>query len=618
MCGIMGYAGGRQALPVLLDGLSRLEYRGYDSAGVAILGTGGLSVDKCEGRLARLVEKVAGGIPGQVGVGHTRWATHGAPSDANSHPHQDCGGRIALVHNGIIENYYEIKQRLLRDGHHFTSETDTEVIAHLIEEQLNGVPGDLDTLAGAVRRATSGLRGAYALVVLWQGAPEGFVAVREDNPLIIGFGQGENYLASDIPALLPYTRQVTILENGDLAIVTPERVSVTTREGDQREPGRMQLDMAPEQAVLGGYRHFMEKEIFEQPLAIAEAMRGRLGTETLAELLPELHAAVGGRGAADTLRQVCLVACGTAYNAGLVGRALIESLAGIHARADIASEFRYGDPLVGPDDLIIAISQSGETTDTLGALRVGLGKGTRPLGVVNVVGSSVARETGNVLYTRAGPEIAVASTKAYTTQLVVLTLTAIELARMRGRMSDEETRAALRALGQLPVQAEQALGLAGEIEVYARELARSHDAFFIGRGLDYAVCLEAQLKLKEISYLHAEAYPAGELKHGTLALITDGTPVVGVVTQPAVAEKTVSNIREVVARGGDVTAFVREDLLEMVRPHVSRVFALPATLPWLQPVLAAIPLQLLAYYTAVARGADVDKPRNLAKSVTVE
>ncbi len=621
MCGIIGYTGPKQAAPLILDGLARLEYRGYDSAGIAIVGSCGVDVAKCAGRLSRLAGSVDGRLPGRVGIGHTRWATHGAPSDANAHPHRDCGGHVAIVHNGIIENYLEIKSGLEARGHVFTSETDTEVAAHLIEECLAaqaaaGRNDDaLETLALAVRRATASLRGAFALAVVWDGAPEGLVAIRQDSPLILGLGRGENFLASDIPALLPHTKQVVILENGDMAVLRPGRIELFDASDRPKELRVTELDMEPETAELGGYRHFMEKEIFEQPEALRAAFRGRLAPGAGGALLPEVGALLGP---GAPVRHVHLVACGTAYHAGLVGKSLIERLAGIPASSDIASEFRYRDPIIGPEDLLIAISQSGETTDTLGALREAQRKGAKTLAVVNVVGSSVAREAGAVLYTRAGPEIAVASTKAYTTQIAVLTLVAIELARLRGAIDARDLPRMMADVAKIPELATQALGSSQLIEQYAALVTPHDDAFFIGRGLDYALCLEGQLKLKEISYLHAEAYPAGELKHGTLALIEDGVPVVAVMTQPALAEKVISNIREVLARGGDVTVVARRDLADAVAPHAHRVVPVPVTRDWLQPVLAAIPLQLLAYHVARLRGNDLDKPRNLAKSVTVE
>ncbi len=623
MCGIIGYTGPKEATPLILDGLARLEYRGYDSAGIAVMGSNGVSIAKRAGRLGRLAASVDGRISGRVGIGHTRWATHGAPSDANAHPHHDCGGHVAIVHNGIIENYLEIKNDLLSKGHVFTSETDTEVAAHLIEDCLarereagNGRRRDaLEVLASAVRQATADLRGAYALAVVWDGAPEGLVAVREDSPLILGLGRGENFLASDIPALLPHTKRVAILENGDMALLRPDRIELFDLAGRPRQPKVTELDMEPQTAELGGYRHFMEKEIYEQPDALASALRGRLSPGPGGAVLPEVGALLGP---GAPVRHIHLVACGTAYHAGLVGKALIERLAGIPASADIASEFRYRDPIIGPEDLFIAISQSGETTDTLGALREARRRGARTLAVVNVVGSSVAREADTVLYTRAGPEIAVASTKAYTTQIAVLTLVAVELARLRGAIAPEELAAVLADIKRLPELATAALETSRLIEDYAELVTRSDDAFFIGRGLDYALCLEGQLKLKEISYLHAEAYPAGELKHGTLALIEDGVPVIAVLTQPSLAEKVISNIREVLARGGDVTVVARADLATSVAPHAHRVVPVPVTRDWLEPVMAAIPLQLLAYHVARLRGHDMDKPRNLAKSVTVE
>jgi len=619
MCGIIGYTGPKQATPLIMDGLARLEYRGYDSAGVAVVDHAGVAVCKRAGRLARLAEIIDPQTTGNVGVGHTRWATHGAPTDVNAHPHQDCDGHVAIVHNGIIENYLEIKRRLLDAGHRFVSETDTEVAAHLIEAELDARTGTgedgLVVLAAAVRAAVSQLRGAYALAVVWDGAPYGLVAAREDSPLILGFGQGENFLASDIPALLPHTRQVAIMENGDLAILRPDRIEVFDRDGALKQPQLTTLDMEPETAELGGYRHFMEKEIFEQPEALRNAMRGRLTPGPDGALLPEVGRVVGD---ASQLRAVHLIACGTAYHAALVGKSLIEGLARIPATVDVASEFRYRDPIIDPSDLLIAVSQSGETSDTLGALREGQRKGARSLGVVNVVGSSVARETDAVLYTMAGPEIAVASTKAYTTQIVVLTLVALELARLRGTVSPSRLAEMTAELARLPGLVARALASSSVVEEFAEQIVARRDAFFIGRGLDYALCLEGQLKLKEISYMHAEAYPAGELKHGTLALIEDGVPVVALVTQPQLAEKMISNIREVLARSGDVAVIVREDLAEAVAPHAGRVITIPATADWLQPVVAAIPLQLLAYHVARLRGHDMDKPRNLAKSVTVE
>ena len=619
MCGIIGYTGPKEATPLIMDGLARLEYRGYDSAGVAVVDHAGVAVCKRAGRLARLAEIIDNRTAGNVGVGHTRWATHGAPTDVNAHPHQDCDGHVAIVHNGIIENYLEIKRRLLDEGHRFVSETDTEVAAHLIEAELNARTGTgqdgLVVLAAAVRAAVRQLRGAYALAVVWDGAPHGLVAVREDSPLILGFGHGENFLASDIPALLPHTRHVAIMDNGDLAVLRPDRIEVFGRDGMLKQPRLTVLDMEPETAELGGYRHFMEKEIFEQPEALRNAMRGRLSPGPDGALLPEVSRVVGD---ASQLRAVHLIACGTAYHAGLVGKSLIEELARIPATVDIASEFRYRDPIIDPSDLLIAISQSGETSDTLGALREGQRKGAQALGVVNVVGSSVARETDAVLYTMAGPEIAVASTKAYTTQIVVLTLIALELARLRGTVSPLRLAEMTAELARLPGLVERALAASAVVEEFAAAIVERPDAFFIGRGLDYALCLEGQLKLKEISYMHAEACPAGELKHGTLALIEDGVPVVALVTQPQVAEKMISNIREVLARGGHVAVIVREDLAEAVAPHAGRVITIPATADWLQPVVAAIPLQLLAYHVARLRGHEVDKPRNLAKSVTVE
>jgi len=609
MCGIVGYAGQREALPVLIDGLKRLEYRGYDSAGVAVVAGGAAWVAKRKGRLSEL-EAALTGLPAgsHVGVGHTRWATHGRPSDQNAHPHTDAAGRFAVVHNGIIENFAELRAELEKKGCVFRSETDTEVIPHLIALNYDG------DIVAAVRRAVSLLRGAYALAVVCQQEPDRIVAVRAASPLVIGLGDGENFLASDIPALLPYTRRVIVMEEGWLAVLTREGVTVTTVAGEPVVPRILKVDWEPGQAERGGYAHFMLKEIHEQPRALRDTLSGRLDPASGRVTLQEV-----GLTAAEVkaLTKVAVVACGTASHAGLVGRCLIERLARIPVEWDQASEYRYRDPLVDEHTLFVAVSQSGETADTLAAMREARSRGARVLAVTNVVGSTVAREADWVLYTWAGPEIAVASTKAYTTQLVVLTLLAIWLGQQNGRIDPAEAAALVDGLRRLPEQAEQALALEPAVKAAAVELARWNDVFFIGRNLDYAVALEGQLKLKEISYIHAEAYPAGELKHGTLALITDGVPVVALNTQPDLVEKTISNIQETPARGAFVLGLAPEGDAETAR-HCDRIFFLPRTHRYLTPVLAVIPLQLLAYYAATARGTDVDKPRNLAKSVTVE
>ncbi|MEW8978739.1 MAG: glutamine--fructose-6-phosphate transaminase (isomerizing) [Symbiobacterium sp.] len=609
MCGIVGYVGGREALPILIDGLKRLEYRGYDSAGVAVIAAGATRVVKRKGRLSE-VEAALGGIPagGHVGIGHTRWATHGRPSDENAHPHTDASGRFAVVHNGIIENYAQLKADLQGRGYAFRSDTDTEVIPHLIAAHYDG-----DVVA-AVRRVVPLLRGAYALAVVCQDEPGKIVAVKVASPLVIGLGEGETFLASDIPALLPYTRRVIVMEEGWLAVLTRESVTITTVAGEPVEPRITHVDWDPGQAERGGYAHFMLKEIHEQPRALRDTLSGRLDPAEGRVLLPEL-----GLNAADVQRlsKVAVVACGTAANAGLVGKYLIERLARIPVEWDLASEYRYREPMVDDRTLFVAVSQSGETADTLAALREARSRGARILAVTNVVGSTVAREADWVLYTWAGPEIAVASTKAYTTQLAVLTLLAIWLGQQNGRIDPAEAAALVEGLRRLPGQMEEVLALEEAVKAAAQELARHEHVFFIGRNLDYAVALEGQLKLKEISYIHAEAYAAGELKHGTLALITDGVPVVALNTQSALVEKTAANIQETRARGAFVLGLAQEGDEETAR-HCDRLFSLPRTHRYLMPALAAVPLQLLAYYAATARGTDVDKPRNLAKSVTVE
>lgn len=618
MCGIMGYVGARNAVDVLLGGMRRLEYRGYDSAGVAVCPDSRIDVRKTAGRLERLEELLREEpLPAaSIGIGHTRWATHGRPSDYNAHPHLDDTGDFVVVHNGIIENYAEIRGWLASRGHRFNTETDTEVIPHLIRHFYRG---DLLT---AVLEAVRHLRGAYALAVLSRHEPDRLVAVKQASPLIIGLGRGENFIASDVPAILPYTREVLVLEEGEVALVTRDGVRVFDAEGRPVEKQAWHVEWDVAEAERGGYPHFMLKEIFEQPRAIRDTMRGRVdwagGRVVLDEacLLPE-----GVR----EVDKVMLVACGTAYHASLVGRHLVERWARLPAEADLASEFRYRDPLCDERTLVIVVSQSGETADTLAALREARRRGATCLAVTNALGSSVAREADFVLYTWAGPEIAVASTKAYVTQLVALTLLALYLAQARegqdgmpaGVLDERGRRAVLEGLRMLPEKAEQVLARAGEVRRLARRVAGWRDCFFIGRGLDYAVAMEGQLKLKEISYIHAEAYAAGELKHGSLALIEEGVPVVAVATQPDLMEKTLSNVAEVRTRGGRVLMVAPEDQPDLAR-HADHLLLLPSVHPCLAPVLAVLPLQLLAYYAAVERGTDVDKPRNLAKSVTVE
>ena len=611
MCGIVGYIGDKAAAPLVIDSLGKLEYRGYDSAGIAFLDGDGLKVVKTEGRIAKLCQMLSGVCTdAKVAVSHTRWATHGKPSDANAHPHTDCRNEVAVVHNGIIENHAALRRELMAAGHVFRSETDTEVVAHLIEQYLDG------RLEIAVRRAVCRLSGSFALAVISTRDPHKIVVARKDSPLVIGLGRGENMVASDIPALLDHTRETVILRDGDVATVTADRVEITDRNGTPLERNVFRVEWDPVSAQKGGYPHFMLKEIHEQPDAIANTLRGRLsGTRVDFNELrvpPELLAKT---------KRVRIVACGTAYHAGVVGKYLIEKLARLPVEVDLASEYRYRDPVLDDGDLVIVISQSGETADTIAALRESRARGVPVIAVSNVMGSTVAREADHTVYTLAGPEVAVASTKAYVTQLIVMTLLAMAFAQTHagdptgsGQKLCETLAQELRAL---PEKARKVLATESQVAELAKAIARWEDAFFIGRGLDYAVAMEGQLKLKEISYIHAEAYAAGELKHGTLALITRDVPVIALVTQPHVREKMLSNITEVKARGGKIYAFCRDDDEETPQ-HSDWHLQLPSSHPLLMPVLSVIPLQLVAYYAAVERGCDVDKPRNLAKSVTVE
>lgn len=607
MCGIVGYIGTRSAVPILIDSLKRLEYRGYDSAGIAALNDRRLRVVKTKGTIEGLERKLAQvNIEAAIGIGHTRWATHGAPSDENAHPHTDCRSRLAVVHNGIIENFGSIKAWLEDRGHVFESETDTEVLPHLIEHFYAG------DLVRATRKVAEVAEGSYALAVISEDEPDTLVCMREQSPLVIGIGKGENFIASDIPALLKHTRDFYILEDGELAVITPERIRIYDRQGREVRKNIFHVDWDAEVAEKGGYAHFMLKEIYEQPRALRDTLRGRMGAQGV--MLPELGLSPLE---ASRLRKVAFVACGTAYHAGLVGKYLVEKLARIPAEADIASEFRYREPILDEDTLVVVISQSGETADTLAALRLAKLADARIFAVTNVVGSSVAREAGRVFFTMAGPEIAVASTKAYVTQLLAVTLLAIKLGELRGTLSLGEMEELVRALKLLPARSEEVLAFGDKVAELAGRWFASEDVFFIGRGLDYAVALEGALKMKEISYIHAEAYAAGELKHGTLALITEGVPVVALATQRDLVDKMVSNIKEVKARGGLVFAIVGRGI-EHMEEVVDEVLVLPEVNPYVAPALAVIPLQLLAYHCAVLRGCEVDKPRNLAKSVTVE
>ncbi len=612
MCGIVGYTGNRKAGPVLIEGLKKLEYRGYDSAGVALHDNGRLIVTKAAGSVAEL-EKSLNEHHKEVtaGIGHTRWATHGPPTDLNAHPHSSASGEIVVVHNGIIENYRTLRKRLTEEaGFKFKSETDSEVLAHLIEYCYEG-----DLLA-AVRRAMSEIEGSYALVAASSREPDRLVCARKDSPLIIGYGEGENYVASDIPALLAHTRRTCVMDDGEFAVLTPEKIEIYNKDGQMLDKDILEITWNLEAAEKGGYDHFMLKEIMEQPAAVRETLRQRIKRDSGLVELGELDLTTEQ---ILKLDQIYIIACGTAYHAGLIGKMAIEKLAGIPVEVDVASEFRYRDPLLEPNQLAIVISQSGETADTLAGLRMAHTKGLKVLAITNVVGSTVSREADRVMYTWAGPEIAVASTKAYVTQLVALYLVAIYLGQTRGTLEPEKAGALVDGLLALPEQLTQVLSEdnIATIRAYCEHLSRWDNAFFIGRNLDYPVAMEGALKLKEISYIHAEACAAGELKHGPLALVEEGMPVIALATQEAILDKTLSNIQVVNARGGAVFAVTREDF-EDVSWQVESIFSLPVVCDTLAPVLGVVPTQLIAYYAAVARGCSVDKPRNLAKSVTVE
>jgi glucosamine--fructose-6-phosphate aminotransferase (isomerizing) len=609
MCGIVGYLGSQDAVSVLINGLKTLEYRGYDSAGVAYLNDGVLKVHKKMGRIA-VLDNYLGTQQWhtRIGIGHTRWATHGRPSDRNAHPHFDCNHKFAVVHNGIIENFAELREQLLARGHRFTSETDTEVLAHLVEETYRG------SLRLALRDALQQVRGSYTVVLLSEYHPDRIVASRKDNPLVAGIGDGEYFVASDIPALLPYTRKVYIFEDGEIAELTPDGINIVDFQDRPVSKEIFYVNWDAQAAERGGYPHFMLKEICEQPKAIRDTLGSRLNPDGKSIQLGEIGLTPEQ---IREFRKVFIVACGTAYHAGMVGKYVLEKLARIPVEVDLASEFRYRDPLLDSRTLVVIVSQSGETADTLAALREARGRGCRVLAVTNVVGSSVAREADEVIYTWAGPEIAVASTKAYTTQVLVMYLLGLLFARERGAIAPQQEAGIVAALQQVPAQIEAILEQRSQIEELARQFCHCQDIFFLGRGLDYAVALEGALKLKEISYIHAEAYAAGELKHGTLALITGGVPVIALATQDDLLEKLISNAKEVKAREGTVIGLClgKQDLVDSSCDHVLR---LPPALSLVAPLLSVVPLQLFAYYMAADRGCDIDKPRNLAKSVTVE
>ena len=621
MCGIIGYVGKKPVVPVLLDGLKRLEYRGYDSAGIAVVGQRGeIEIRRCEGKLRNLEESLRlKPIDGLYGIGHTRWATHGRPSEENAHPHRDCKGEVVLVHNGIIENYLPIKERLAAAGHKFVTETDTEVIAHLIECHLaaDGLP-----LEEAVRRAANELTGIFALAVLSVREPSKIVAVRHGPPAVIGLGKDEYFVASDIPAVLYHTRDVIFLSDGELAVLTPEGVRLQDFAGQPVEHELQHITWDPIQAEKGGFKHFMQKEIFEQPRAVRDTLLGRVSRETGRLFLGEEM--VFTEEDFRNLTQIKIVACGTSWHAALAGKFMLERLARIPVEVDYSSEYRYRDPLIDSSTLTLIISQSGETADSIAAQREAHAKGSRTLAVCNVVGSMIARQAGGTLYTHAGPEIGVASTKTFLTQLAALYLLSLHVAQARGHLTQEDTQPRIEELLRIPSKLEQILQRDDEIEELAREFFRVQDFLFLGRGIHYPIALEGALKLKEISYIHAEGYPAGEMKHGPNALIDPSLPVVVLATcdrnDPESVtryEKTVANITEVKARDGIVIAVVTEGD-KAARTAADHALELPEAPELLQPILEAVPLQLLAYHIGVRRGCDVDQPRNLAKSVTVE
>jgi glucosamine--fructose-6-phosphate aminotransferase (isomerizing) len=612
MCGIVGYIGDKNAVEIILDGLKRLEYRGYDSAGVAVVGPEGLQIRRAAGRI-KILEGLLRERPvhGAAGIGHTRWATHGRPTDENAHPHTDGSGTLVVVHNGIIENYLALKEQLLGEGHRFASETDTEVIAHLIERHLRQAP----RLDEAVRRALRELRGSYAIAVLSMTSPDRLIAAKHGaGSVVVGLGQGETFLASDIPAILSHTRDVVVLEDEDVAVVTRHGVEITQLDGAPVERAPIRILWDPIMAEKGGYRHFMLKEIYEQPRAVADTLRGRVQPESGSVVLPDIELdpdVVRG------IQRIVLVACGTSYHAAIVGRFMLERLAGIASEVDLGSEFRYRDAVMGPDTLIVALSQSGETADTLGAVKAARAKGAPIVGITNVVGSALSREATGVLYTHAGPEIGVASSKTFTATVTACYLLALWLGRRRGALPAEDGKKHIRGLLELPRLMEKTLELEPQVIDLARDLARYKNFLFLGRGIHYPIALEGALKLKELSYIHAEGYPAGEMKHGPIALIDDGMPVVAIAPRDGSYERIMGNIEEVRARDGRVIALGHEGDREL-RAKSDALIEVPVSADLLSPMLMAIPLQLLAYHVAVRLGRDVDQPRNLAKSVTVE
>src|ERR1700734_2483627 len=624
MCGIVGYVGKKQVVPVIIEGLRKLEYRGYDSAGIAVAGNGaGMQVRRAEGKLRNLEEVLRlKPLDGTYGVGHTRWATHGRPTEENAHPHRDCTGKIVVVHNGIVENYLSLKKKLIEEGHTFTTETDTEIIAHLVEKHLYKTgDGRRPSLEEAVRRSVKELSGVFALAVICTDDPNKIVAARNGPPAVIGLGNDEYFVASDVPAILSHTRDILFLGDGDLAVVTSHGVELTDFDGKPIQRKVQHITWDPIMAEKGGFKHFMLKEIYEQPRTVRDTTLGRVSQDTGAIFLDEM---LVSEAEFKALKKINITACGTSWHAGLAGKFMIENLARVPVEVDYASEWRYRDPILGPETMTLLISQSGETADTIAAQREAKSKGSKTLAICNVVGSMITREAVGTVYTHAGPEIGVASTKAFTGQLTALYLFALYLAQVRGTMTPEQAKAAVQELTHIPGKLEQILTQDEACDELAKTYVRAQDFLFLGRGIHYPIALEGALKLKEISYIHAEGYPAGEMKHGPNALIDENLPVVVIATRdetdPASMmryEKTVSNMQEVKARDGIVIAVVTEGDRQ-AREIANHVVEVPAAPELLAPILEIVPLQLLAYHIAVRRGCDVDQPRNLAKSVTVE
>ena len=623
MCGIVGYVGKKSVVPVILDGLRRLEYRGYDSAGIAVCGNGeGLQIRRAEGKLRNLEEAIRlKPLDGSYGIGHTRWATHGRPTEENAHPHRDCTGRVVVVHNGIIENYVTLKKNLIQNGHRFTTETDTEIIAHLVEQYLKAGNEARPSLEDAVRKAVRDLSGVFALAVISVDEPNKIVAARNGPPAVIGLGKDEYFVASDVPAILYHTRDLFFLADGDLAVITPGGVHLSDFNGHPVERQIQHVTWDPIMAEKGGFKHFMLKEIYEQPRSVRDTTLGRISQETGKIFLDQMEVTEAEFKAAQ---KVNIAACGTSWHAALAGKFMIERLARVPVEVDYASEWRYRDPIIAPHTLTMLISQSGETADTIAAQREAKSKGSRTLAICNVVGSMITREAAGTIYTHAGPEIGVASTKAFTAQLTALYLFALYLAEMRGTLSDARARQAVEELTRLPGKLETLLTRDEQVEELSKLYVRSQDFLFLGRGIHYPIALEGALKLKEISYIHAEGYPAGEMKHGPNALIDENLPVVILATRDQNDElsrlryeKTMSNLKEVKARSGQVIALATEGDQE-IKHDADHVLYIPPAPEELLPILEIVPLQLLAYHIAVRRGCDVDQPRNLAKSVTVE